>query len=190
MANYLFFQPSLVEYFAKQKMGSISKLLEAVNKDGSWWYRSKAKTTIKLHDVERLANALGMHPGEFYTTSESENVVQETVALYTSENSAISSRITQLVQIKAENNQSTFSEMIGITKGQVSNILNKKHAPGFHTLSKIIRAFPDISARWLLTGEGSVVSNEREDQSLRELVKSKDEIIGLLKSQLADLKKQ
>jgi len=145
MANYLYFQPSLVEYFAKQKLGSISKLLAAIEKDGSWWYRSKAKPTIKLHDV---------------------------------------------VQIKAENNQSVFSDMIGLTKGQVSNILNKKHAPGFHTLSRIIRAFPDISARWLLTGEGSVVSNEREDQSLRELVKSKDEIIGLLKNQLQELKKQ
>jgi len=190
MANYLYFQPSLVEYFAKQKLGSISKLLAAIEKDGSWWYRSKAKPTIKLHDVERLANALGMHPGEFYATAESENVVQETAMLYTSENSAISARILQLVQIKAENNQSVFSDMIGLTKGQVSNILNKKHAPGFHTLSRIIRAFPDISARWLLTGEGSVVSNEREDQSLRELVKSKDEIIGLLKNQLQELKKQ
>jgi transcriptional regulator with XRE-family HTH domain len=189
MAQYYYFQPSLVEFFAKQKMGSISNLLKAIEKDGSWWHRSKKKPTIKVFDVERLAQALNVHPTEFYSYSESDNKVEEEAVLYVSQNAEISARILQLVQIKSENNQTKFAESTGISKAQISNIIGKKHAPGFHTISRIIKSFPDISARWLLVGEGSPLSSEKEDRNLRELVESKDEIIKLLKSKLAALEK-
>lgn len=189
-AEYLYFRPSLVEMFAKQKMGSVSKLLKHMNKEASWWYRSKQKPTIKLHDVELIAEALSLHPSDFYAETEQTDMVQEEAVQYAANNAAISQRVMQVVQTKTENNQTRFSELVGLSKGQVSNIVAKKHAPGFHTLSRILKAFPDVSARWLITGDGAMNTNDNQDQNLVALLESKEEIIKLLKSQILMLEKQ
>lgn len=191
-SDYIYFRPSLVEMFAKQKLGSVSKLLQNMGKEASWWYRSKQKPTIKLHDVELISQALGLHPCDFYTETEQADtdIVQEEAVQYAANNAAISQRVMQVVQTKTDNNQTRFSELVGLSKGQVSNIVSKKHAPGFHTLSRILKAFPDVSARWLITGDGSMNTNDHQDQNLVALLESKEEIIKLLKSQIVLLEKQ
>lgn len=190
---YRFFNPSIVELIAKQKFGSMNKFLLATERQPSWWHRSKKASTIKLSDVESMAVDLGVHPSDFLEDSErftQTNMAEETAILYAANNAAITQRLNQLVQMKADNNQARFSELTGISKAQVSNLIAKKHSPGFHTLSRIIRTFSDINARWLLTGEGSPIASETDNQDLRELLASKEEIISLLKSQVAALQQR
>lgn len=183
---YHYFNPAIVELLAKAKYGSMNKFLEQVKREPSWWHRSKKKPTIKWFDLEELAIALGCHPSEFLEESQitKTDLAEESAILYTANTAAVSIRIQQLITIHAEGSQKRFSEMTGIGESQVSNMVTKKHAPGFNTLSRIINGFPNLNARWLLTGVGSPISSEHEDQNLRALLDSKDEIIRLLRAQL------
>lgn len=185
MSNYVYFQPTLVELFAKQKLGSMSSLLERINKDGSWWFRSKKKPTIKIYDIERLAKELNVHPTEFFGYGEDNTTeVEEPATVYASLNAEISARIAQLVQIKTANNQTNFAESTNISKGQISNIIARKHSPGFGSLTKILKAYPDVNARWLLMGEGGPLKSEQTDKTIQDLLASKDEIIKLLRQKI------
>lgn len=185
MNEYLFFRPSLVELHAKQKVGSMSSLLKRINKEGSWWFRSKKKPTIKLYDIELLATELKVHPTEFFSYGEDGTTeLQEPAAVYASLNAEISARIAQLVQIKTANNQTNFAASTNISKGQISNIIAKKHSPGFGSLTKILKTYPDVNARWLLMGEGGPLQTEQTDKATQELLRSKDEIIQLLKEKI------
>lgn len=182
---YHYFNPAIVELLASAKFGSMSKFLEAAKREASWWHRSKKKPTIKWHDLELLSELLGCHPGEFIEETQSSNMVADELVPYTANNAAISNRISQLITLKAGGSQARFAEITQMGESQVSNITTKKHSPGFHTLSRIINAFPNINARWLFTGAGSPISSEAEDSNLRALLESKDEIINLLKLQLS-----
>lgn len=182
---YHYFNPAIVELLATAKFGSMSKFLTIAKREASWWHRSKKKPTVKWHDLELLAEVLGCHPCEFIEEMQNGGGVSEELVPYTSSNSAISNRITQLITLKTSGSQARFAEITQMGESQVSNITTKKHSPGFHTLSRIVNAFPDINARWLLTGSGSPIASEAEDSSLRALLESKDEIINLLKAQLS-----
>ena len=181
---YDYFNPAMVELFAVAKYGSMAKFLAATGREASWWHRSKKKATIKLRDVEQLAEALDCHPCDFMEESISGDLVAGERATYSSAGALISDRIQILITSKAAGSQVKFAEAVGIGESQVSNITTKKHAPGFQTLSRIVNAYPDINARWLLTGHGSLMASDREDATFRDLLDSKDEIIRLLKQQL------
>ncbi len=181
---YDYFNPAMVELFAVAKYGSMAKFLAATGREASWWHRSKKKATIKLRDVEQLAESLDCHPCDFMEEGLSGNMLDQERAAYSSASALISDRIQILITTKAAGSQVRFAEAVGIGESQVSNITTKKHAPGFQTLSRIVGAYPDINARWLLTGHGSPTASDREDSTLRDLLESKDEIIRLLKLQL------
>ena len=46
---------------------------------------------------------------------------------------------------------------IGISAPHLANILNGKENMGFIVVNKIVAAFPEVSARYLLTGEGALL---------------------------------
>ena len=63
-----------------------------------------------------------------------------------------------------------FIEYKGITAGElassldvqrsnISHILNGRNKPGAALIEKLLIVFPDLNARWLLTGEGNMVEN-------------------------------
>lgn len=183
-AVYRYFNPALVEVLANAKFGSMSKFLTAAKRDASWWHRSKKKPTVKVYDIEKLAELLGCHPADLFNESAETNEVEEPKMLYLASNSAVNERIAQVITLKANGSQVRFSELTGLGESQVSNITTKKHAPGFSTLSKIITTFPNLNARWLITGQGGPITSEQDDHNLRALLESKDEIIKLLRSQI------
>ena len=51
--------------------------------------------------------------------------------------------------------QNRFESMAGISNGYISNL---KSSPGASHLTKIIKAAPDLSRSWLLTGEGEMIN--------------------------------
>jgi len=63
-----------------------------------------------------------------------------------------------------------FIEYKGITAGElassldvqrsnISHILNGRNKPGAALIEKLLLVFPDLNARWLLTGEGNMLEN-------------------------------
>lgn len=67
----------------------------------------------------------------------------------------ISGRIEQLVQTYSDGNKSAFGAKTGLSEARVRSYINGSQ-PSAEALTKIVRSF-DISAEWLLTGEGPML---------------------------------
>lgn len=81
-------------------------------------------------------------------------------------------------------NPNSFAKLIGVTASTLSSMFKKNTNPGYDTIIKILKAFPYVDERWLLTGVGEM---NRTDNNcdVSELEKLKQEIEMLKeKSQL------
>ena len=89
----------------------------------------------------------------------------------------IGHRLKEYRKIKRILTITSFSEIIGISQGSLSDIENEKTFPSADTLQKIVRN-TDINVQWLLTGEGSIIigaitgEEEKSISTLHELMKS------------------
>ena len=55
--------------------------------------------------------------------------------------------------IKANSlSSSEFADRIGVKRSNLSHVLSGRNKPGTEFLAKIIDAFPNVNASWLLTG--------------------------------------
>ena len=50
-----------------------------------------------------------------------------------------------------------FAEILGIERSNVSHITSGRNKPSLPVVQKILKCFPDISAEWLLFGEGNML---------------------------------
>ena len=51
---------------------------------------------------------------------------------------------------------SELAVMLDVQRSNVSHILNGRNKPGASFIEKMLLVFPELNARWLLTGEGSM----------------------------------
>lgn len=75
--------------------------------------------------------------------------------------SEISQRVLQLIDI-LELKRKTFADRLGITVQTISSWIHRDTDPSFETIQAILSAYPNISARWLILGEGKplLMNNE------------------------------
>lgn len=52
----------------------------------------------------------------------------------------------------------SFADRIGVQRSNVSHVLNGRNKPGYEFIVKVIKAFPNVSSHWLLTGEEAEVA--------------------------------
>ena len=50
----------------------------------------------------------------------------------------------------------TFAQEIDVNRSTISHILSGRNKPSIEVLQKILRRFPDVSASWLLLGQGAI----------------------------------
>lgn len=62
-----------------------------------------------------------------------------------------------------------FADRIGVQRSSVSHVLNGRNNPGFSFIQKILEHFQHLDARWLLTGEGSMIKQKIQQNSKQEL---------------------
>jgi transcriptional regulator with XRE-family HTH domain len=55
-----------------------------------------------------------------------------------------------------------LAEITGVQRSNISHIYNGRNKPGAQFIEKFLLAFPEINARWLLTGEGSMLVGHDE----------------------------
>lgn len=108
----------------------------------------------------------------------------------------INDRIEDLIRELCGNNSSLFSRKIGVTPSVISNITGqRKGKPSFEVIEKIISAFAEIDARWLVTGEGDMLrktinttlldtSANETTMQLVNTISSQAETIGFLKKEV------
>ncbi|WP_321344842.1 helix-turn-helix transcriptional regulator [uncultured Draconibacterium sp.] len=51
-----------------------------------------------------------------------------------------------------------LAAVLDVQRSNISHILNGRNKPGASFIEKLLLEFPDLNARWLLTGEGDMFS--------------------------------
>jgi transcriptional regulator with XRE-family HTH domain len=59
-----------------------------------------------------------------------------------------------------------FADKIGVQRSSVSHILSGRNKPGFDFIQKIVMNFPAINAKWLITGQGKLYSEDYKETGL------------------------
>jgi len=54
-------------------------------------------------------------------------------------------------------NAADLASCIGVQRSNISHVLSGRNYPGAQFLEKLMNAYPDLDARWLLTGEGVMI---------------------------------
>jgi transcriptional regulator with XRE-family HTH domain len=72
----------------------------------------------------------------------------------------INYRIELLINALELNNNS-FSTRIGVNSTVIHNIVKGRNAPSYDVLQKILSSFDNISADWLITEKGEMISNTK-----------------------------
>lgn len=52
-----------------------------------------------------------------------------------------------------------LATLLEVQRSNISHILNGRNMPGASFIEKFLISFPDLNARWLLTGIGEMISN-------------------------------
>jgi transcriptional regulator with XRE-family HTH domain len=87
---------------------------------------------------------------------------------------AISERIKKLCDI--EGSQANFIRKTGINRGTVNQIINQNGGMTNSSLELVLKAYPNLNARWLITGEGETWEAEEDVQLKKELEETKREL--------------
>lgn len=71
-----------------------------------------------------------------------------------------------------------LSALLEVQRSNISHILNGRNKPGAAFIEKLLLVFPELNARWLLTGQGNMVESELVlPESDRQEVLFKEEIL-------------
>lgn len=75
----------------------------------------------------------------------------------------INKRFEAIINSVYKGNQSAFAKAIGVTPTVIANVVGTRQGkPSFDVISKVC-ANANISAEWLLTGEGDMLKSAREE---------------------------
>jgi len=182
--NYQWFSHNRLEGLAKSTFGSFDKLLKEMGRTPAWYYRTRKNRAMKLRDLELICNLVKIHPADVFERDRM-NLVAEDSVVYVS---GISTRLSNAVAMLASS-QKDFAERTGVNPAHLSYITNGNGEPGLKTLQKILAAFPQLSARWLLMGTGNMLDDTETAISLTKQLDDKQRIIDLLQDQIEHLKK-
>lgn len=68
-----------------------------------------------------------------------------------------------------------LADLLDVQRSNISHILNGRNKPGALFLERFLLTFPDVNARWLLTGEGQMINVNPEGQTKFAQISSKTE---------------
>lgn len=65
-------------------------------------------------------------------------------------------------------NAAQFAETIGVQRSSISHFLSGRNNPSLDVLRKILMAYPNINAEWLISGEGIMMKNKVPQKEVHE----------------------
>ena len=71
----------------------------------------------------------------------------------------------------------TFAQEIEVNRSTISHILSGRNKPSIEVLQKILRRFPDVSATWLLLGQGAIDDANLSSSVTQDLPKNSIEVV-------------
>jgi transcriptional regulator with XRE-family HTH domain len=79
-----------------------------------------------------------------------------------------------------------LANLLEVQRSNISHILNGRNMPGAAFIEKLLICFPDLNARWLLTGKGEMTS-EIEMVGEPEVVTPKEIVKPTIKEQKTEM---
>ncbi|MDR0560389.1 MAG: helix-turn-helix domain-containing protein [Prevotellaceae bacterium] len=76
----------------------------------------------------------------------------------------INDRISHLME-KKNLTKKEFADKIDVNRTNINHILDGRNKPGYDFLHKTLKAFSDINAEWLMTGNGDMYNASHSDHS-------------------------
>jgi len=67
-----------------------------------------------------------------------------------------------------------LAEMLDVQRSNISHILNGRNKPGAVFLERFLLSFPEINARWLLTGKGKMIGGNNTETLISSKVSDDD----------------
>jgi transcriptional regulator with XRE-family HTH domain len=58
-----------------------------------------------------------------------------------------------------------LADKIGVQRSSISHILNGRNLPSSQFLEKLLNTYPEVDARWLMTGKGGIIRPENNLKS-------------------------
>lgn len=96
-----------------------------------------------------------------------------------------------------------FAQQCGIAQNTMSYYLSGQRKPSFEAVEKILQSFPELSAEWLIRGEGEMLKQEISSkelerinkltnvaETLQEVIDSKNQAIADLSERIKQLESQ
>lgn len=68
-------------------------------------------------------------------------------------------RISQIIDSKSLT-PSKFADIIGIQRSRISHIMSGRNNASIDVVTKIVSKFPEVDLKWLMTGEGEMMTSE------------------------------
>ena len=101
--------------------------------------------------------------------------------------SNINERIAYLLERLSDNKPTRFGELIGSTPQYIKKITTPGGSVGLEPVSKILRAVPDLNARWLILGEGDPFDRKIQENGIRSEIGRRVKILTILDKILPEM---
>ena len=72
--------------------------------------------------------------------------------MFTFVNMDLKDRIAAIIKVN-KHSASSFADLIGIQRSSLSHILNGRNKPSLDFIQKVLTNFPNVDAKWLITGQ-------------------------------------
>ena len=82
---------------------------------------------------------------------------------------SINERIAFIVKAKS-GNSARFSELLETSPQYINKLMKPGGSVGIEPISKILKIFPDIDARWLILGEGDPFIRTKKEEAIRSTI--------------------
>lgn len=109
----------------------------------------------------------------------------------------VSQRFTEVVNYLLESrvlkNQAQLAQILSLSKGYVSQLVNGQREPSSDVVRKLANSFPTINENWLLTGAGAMLKENSENLPQNEVTEQPqeqgmiDKLLFLVESQRKDI---
>lgn len=61
---------------------------------------------------------------------------------------------------------SELADSIGVQRSNVTHVLKNRNKPSFQFIEKMLQVYPELNAKWLLLGTGSMIENAPKSKTL------------------------
>lgn len=181
-STFTWFEYQIMEGLIKSSTGSIDALLKKIERTPAWYFRARKNASLKVRDLETICQEIGAHPSELFRKHIVGSMADENETIYGG-TAAISHRIGDITHLLA-GSQKEFAKRTGINTSHLSYVINQAGEPGLLTVMRILRTFPNVSARWLLFGQGNTLADSETLETMKRSLADKEKIIELLQKQL------